>query len=193
MARLALQALVGLANQMLAGLGEHDDGNIVRNEAHARSACGTSRYRFRMTENRPRLAYRLTVRRSIRIHQVGNFVCAVDDLTPFAASATRPRASGDRRHLLRMRRTCCTASCWAFAGAQCNAPEAAAGRCSLRWTPRRLPRDQTLTIDPDPSLLLICKVGSAFCQSTLLRACYLPALPPILATTNPIFCRYSAI
>ena len=28
----ALQALVGLANQMLAGLGEHDDGDIVRNE-----------------------------------------------------------------------------------------------------------------------------------------------------------------
>ena len=88
---------------------------------------------------------------------------------------------------------CCTASCWAFAELQYNAPEAAAGRCSLRWTLQPLPRDQTLKIDPDPSLLLICKAGQAFCRPTLLRACYLPALPPIVAATNPIYRRHSAI
>ena len=167
----ALQTLVSLANQVLTGLGEHDDGDVIRNELaldqHADEVVigfGSRREADLDLLEAHRHEQVPETQLALGIHRVDEAWLRREDrrstnAVHAAVACPATYAPGNQTApAYRMRRTCCTASCWAFAELQCNAPEAAAGRCSLRWTPRRLPRDQTLTIDPDPSLLLICKV-----------------------------------
>ena len=125
----ALQALVSLANQVLTGLGEHDDGDVIRNELaldqHADEVVigfGSRRKTDLDLLEAHRHEQVPETQLALGIHRVDESLVAVTQIDGAPTRRTlqslaRPRTlrGNQTAPAYRMRRTCCTASCWAFA------------------------------------------------------------------------------